>query len=126
MSAVRSPFAGAPELPRDDEGPVFAEPWEAQAFALAVALHEARLFSWAEWTNALSAEIAASARDSEGSYYRSWLAALERLAVEKRAASLLALRARREAWARAAEATPHGQPVLLDNDPERSSLMGPE
>jgi nitrile hydratase accessory protein len=121
MSAADHQFAGAAGLPRDDEGPVFAEPWEAQAFALAVALHDAKVFSWVEWTNALAREIAAPRPDDERSYYRYWLAALERLTVEKGAASLSALDARKKAWARAEEATPHGQPILLANDPERSS-----
>ena len=123
MSAVRPPLAAEPALPRDEDGPVFAEPWEAQAFALAVSLQDAKLFSSAEWTDALSHEIAAARRDPDGTYYRCWLAALERLAVAKGATTLSALEARKKAWARAAEATPHGQPILLASDPERPNRI---
>ena len=120
MSAGGAAFAAAPGLPRDGEGPVFCEPWQAQAFALAVALHDANVFAWGEWTGALSREIAVSQGDIEESYYRCWLAALERLVVEKGVASPSALTAQSNAWARAAAATPHGRPVLLENDPERA------
>jgi nitrile hydratase accessory protein len=110
-------------IARDGDGPVFREPWEAQAFAMVVALHEAGLFGWSEWTAALSREIAAASwssdHDPDDSYYRCWLTALERLVVEKGAASRAALASRRAAWARAAQATPHGEPILLANDPER-------
>ncbi len=119
--------AGDALLPvaRDGEGPIFNEAWEAQAFAMVVALHEAGLFAWSEWTEALSREIAAASRSSDrnpgNSYYRHWLAALESLVVEKGGASRTALASRKAAWARAAKATPHGEPILLANDPERSS-----
>jgi nitrile hydratase accessory protein len=116
--------AGDAILPiaRDSERPIFNEAWEAQAFAMVVALHEAGLFDWSEWTAALSREIAAAPQtaDHEASdpYYHHWLAALERLVVEKGAASRAALVSRKAAWARAAKATPHGSPILLANDPE--------
>ncbi len=107
---------------RDSEGPIFNEAWEAQAFAMVLALHEAGLFGWPEWTEALSREIAAappsSDPDTGNSYYHHWLAALEGLVVAKGAASRAALASRKAAWARAAEATPHGEPILLANDPE--------
>jgi len=115
--------AGDALLPiaRDGEGPIFNEAWEAQAFAIVVALHEAKLFSWSEWTAALSREIAAASgsggRDADVSYYRHWLAALEALVVEKGAATRAALDARKGAWARATAATPHGEPILLSSDP---------
>ncbi len=106
-----------PGQPRDDEGPVFKEPWEAQAFALALKLHEAGHFTWAEWTETLSAEIkAAQARgdpDLGDTYYRHWLAALERLAAEKGLVPADDLAARKAAWRLAFLDTPHGQPVLL-------------
>ena len=109
----------------NSEQPRFREPWEAQAFALVLALHEARLFAWSEWTAALAREIHAPAGsgsvEGEGAYYRAWLAALERLVVEKRAVSREALGARAHAWERAARATPHGAPILLANDPEAST-----
>ena len=57
-------------------------------------------------------------RDPDDSYYLRWLAALERIVVDKGAASRSALELRKAAWARAAEATPHGQPILLANDPQ--------
>lgn len=87
---------------------------------MVLALHEAGLFTWSEWTAALSREIAAEDcgdDDADGGYGR-WLAALESVVVEKNLASAELLGARREAWARAAEATPHGRPILLANDPE--------
>ena len=116
--------AGDALLPvaREGEGPIFNEAWEAQAFAMVVALHEAKLFSWSEWTAALARELAAAAqsgdRDPDASYYLFWLAALERIVVDKGAASRSMLEARKAAWARAAEATPHGRPILLANDPQ--------
>ncbi len=95
---------------------------------MAVALHEAGLFAWPEWTEALSREIAApppsSDHDPDDLYYRRWLAALETLLVEKGAASLDTLRERRAAWARAAEATPHGRPILLANAPKATPGAG--
>lgn len=104
-------------IPQGPEGPVFAEPWQAQAFALAVELSEAGHFTWKEWSEALGAEIAraaASGMPDDGSrYYEHWLAALERLAAEKGLADRLALAARKGAWARAYATTPHGMPVAL-------------
>ncbi len=112
-------------VPRDAEGPVFREPWEAEAFAMVLALNEAKLFAWPEWTAALSHQIAGAEESEDGgtrdSYYHHWLAALEGLVVEKGVANRAALEARKAAWKRAAEATPHGAPILLANDPEASS-----
>lgn len=90
--------------------PVFEAPWQAQAFAMAVLAAEQGLFSWAEWTETLGAEIAAR---PERAYYESWLAALERLLTTKGVAGEGELAALRDAWDRAARATPHGQPILL-------------
>jgi nitrile hydratase accessory protein len=100
-----------PGLPRDADGPVFAEPWEAQAFALAVALQERGVFTWPEWAAALGAEIA---RDAGTPYYRHWLAALERLVAEKNLADPATLHRYADAWGRAAERTPHGTPIELE------------
>jgi len=104
-------------LPRDDGGPVFAEPWQAQAFALAVALSEQGYFTWKEWASALADEIKAAAsrgEADEGSrYYHHWLVALERLVTEKGLTDPSALMARKEAWADAYRHTPHGKPVEL-------------
>ena len=105
-----------PALPRDEEGPVFAAPWEAQAFAMAVELNARGAFTWKEWSEALGREIAAgTAGGDDGSrYYEHWLAALERLVTEKRLTSGPELATRKAAWKAAAEATPHGGPILLD------------
>jgi nitrile hydratase accessory protein len=103
------------DLPPD--APVFREPWEAQAFALVVALHERGVFTWSEWTLALSAAIHAEAAEGGGAYYQCWLRALERLVGEKGLAAAPDLSARKESWRRAVHATPHGAPILLENDP---------
>ena len=106
--------AALPGLPRDADGPVFAEPWQAQAFALAVQLHERHAFTWSEWAQALSAELAAAGPADDGSrYYEHWLAALERLVMAKRLAGVEALRDRKDAWEAAYLRTPHGRPVSL-------------
>jgi nitrile hydratase accessory protein len=109
--------AALPRLPRDSGGPVFAEPWQAQAFALAVKLSEEGHFSWNEWAAALGAELKAAAErgepDDGSRYYHHWLAALERLVAEKGFADSAALAARKEAWADAYRHTPHGQPAEL-------------
>jgi nitrile hydratase accessory protein len=106
-----------PGLPRDAEGPVFREPWEAHAFAMALALHERGLYTWSEWAEALGAEIAAAQRagdaDRGDTYYHHWLAALERLVASKGASSAQELARYRRAWDRAAGRTPHGQPIEL-------------
>ena len=106
-----------PALPRDQEGPLFNEPWEAQAFALAVRLSEAGYFTWSEWAAILSQEIkAAQVRgdpDLGQTYYQHWLNALERLCVEKGLVGREDMRQRMEAWRRAYRHTPHGQPVEL-------------
>ena len=107
-----------PSLPRDKGDPVFAEPWQAHAFALAVKLSEAGFFAWSEWAAALGAEIAAaSARgepDDGSRYYHHWLAALERLLGAKRVVAPHALETRKDEWIEAYRRTPHGQPVALE------------
>ena len=111
-------------IPRDEDGaPVFCEPWEAQAFAMTLALHDQGLFTWTEWAAALSAAIkqaeASGDCDDGSTYYQHWLSAIEQLVGGKGVASEQALAERRDAWDRAAHATPHGQPILLVNDPLR-------
>jgi len=106
-----------PAIPRDKEGPVFREPWEAQAFAMAVKLHERGHFTWKEWSERLAREIAA-ARDrgevDDGTrYYLHWLAALEKLVAEKKLVPADELARRKAEWDEAARATPHGQPIEL-------------
>lgn len=106
-----------PELPRDEGGPVFAEPWQAQAFALAVRLSALGFFTWKEWAAALAAELAAAAdrgeADDGSEYYHHWMAALEQLVISKGLVDLATLFERKEAWADAYRHTPHGQPVQL-------------
>jgi len=108
-----------PALPKDDEGPVFAEPWQAQAFALAVKLRERGYFNWSQWCAALHQEIqaaqAAGDADLGDTYYHHWLAALEKLVIENGLSNPLELADRKQAWARAHRETPHGQPVLLNS-----------
>jgi nitrile hydratase accessory protein len=102
---------------RDAGGPVFAEPWEAQAFALAVELSRQGYFTWTEWSAALAAELKAAAERGEANdgsrYYHHWLAALERLATSRGLTDPRALLARKEAWAAAYRRTPHGKPIEL-------------
>ena len=106
-----------PGVPSDDDGPVFREPWEAQAFAMALALHARGLFTWNEWAESLAEEIKrAQARgdpDTGETYYRHWLNALERLVAEKGATDPAVLARYRDAWGHAAHRTPHGQPIEL-------------
>lgn len=104
---------GLPRLPRDAEGPVFAEPWQAQAFALTLKLHEGGAFTWPEWAEALSAELAGDPTDDGTRYYDHWVAALEGLVTGRNLAARDELMARKEAWKNAYLHTPHGQPVHL-------------
>jgi nitrile hydratase accessory protein len=109
--------AAIPSLPRDDEGPVFREPWEAQAFAMALALHARGLFTWPEWAATLGAEIkraaAADDPDTGETYYRHWLNALECLVAEKGIADAQTLARYYDAWDHAADRTPHGAAIEL-------------
>ena len=108
------------DLPRDEAGPVFRAPWEAQAFAMAVALHARGLFTWPEWAETLGAEIkkaqAAGDPDTGDTYYQHWLNALERLVEAKGVADAGTLARYHDAWDRAADRTPHGQPIELRPD----------
>ena len=110
-------LAALPRLPRDEGGPVFAEPWQAQAFALAVKLSEAGHFTWKEWAAALAGELENAAHrgepDDGSHYYDHWLAALERLVTAKGLTDPAALVERKEAWADAYRHTPHGKPIEL-------------
>ena len=106
-----------PDLPKDVDGPVFAAPWQAQAFAMALELHRRGVFTWSEWAATLSAEIAAAnarhEHDDGSHYYERWLAALETLTARKAVVGDAELADRIDAWDCAAQATPHGQPVVL-------------
>lgn len=116
-AAARRVAEAVPGIPRRGDEPVFREPWEAQAFAMALALHARGLFSWPEWAATLADEIkraqAAGDPDSGETYYRYWLATLERLVKEKGVATDEALHRYRDAWDRAADRTPHGKPLEL-------------
>jgi len=111
-------FATSPLLPRDEEGPVFAEPWEAQAFAMAVKLTEEGHFTWMEWTITLGEQLQAALRrgepDDGSRYFEHWIAALEHLVVDKNLTDLTALSERKKAWADSYRHTPHGHPVELE------------
>lgn len=104
---------GLPRLPRDAGGPVFAEPWQAQAFALTLKLHEAGAFTWPEWAQALSVELARDPGDDGTRYYEHWVAALEGLVTGRNLAASHELRSRKDAWKNAYLRTPHGKPVEL-------------
>jgi nitrile hydratase accessory protein len=114
---LNTPDLTLPRLPIDQDGPVFAEPWQAQAFAMAVRLSEQGHFTWKEWAAALADELQAAAdrgvRDDGSRYYEHWLAALERLVIAKGLSDPAAMLQRKEAWADAYRHTPHGTPVEL-------------
>ena len=124
-AAAREAAAAVSGLPHDEQGPVFREPWEAQAFAMALALQRRGVFTWSEWAAALGEEIkraqAAGDPDTGETYYRHWLATLERLVGEKGIASAETLERYRDAWDRAADRTPHGAPIVLDPEDLRGS-----
>jgi nitrile hydratase accessory protein len=116
-AAARRAAQDVPSLPRDEGGPVFREPWEAHAFAMALTLHARGLFTWKEWAATLADEIkraqAAGDPDTGETYYRHWLATLERLVAEKGVTSRQTLHRYRDAWDHAGERTPHGKPIEL-------------
>jgi nitrile hydratase accessory protein len=120
MTILNKPDRDLPSLPRDEGGPAFAEPWQAQAFALAVRLSELGYFTWKEWAAELAAELQAAADRGEPDdgtrYYQHWLATLERLVTSKGLTNASSLAQRKEAWADAYRHTPHGQPVVLRHD----------
>jgi nitrile hydratase accessory protein len=107
-------------VPRDDAGPVFKEPWQAQAFAMALHLHDRGLFTWSEWAATLGEEIkkaqAAGDPDLGDTYYYHWLATLERMVALKGLTDPRTLARTRDAWEHACERTPHGAPIELRAD----------
>jgi nitrile hydratase accessory protein len=119
-TAAQRAAQAVPSIPCDAEGPVFREPWEAQAFAIALTLHERGVFTWPEWAETLSSEIkkaqAAGDPDTGETYYRHWLNALERLVKEKGVTDDQTLARYRDAWDHAADRTPHGLPIELRPD----------
>jgi nitrile hydratase accessory protein len=114
---IELPLLGLPGLPLEGEHPVFKEPWEAKAFAMALRLHERGLFTWTEWAESLAQEIRAASAvgdaDQGDTYYQHWLRALEILVARKGATSIDELTRYQHAWADAAERTPHGVPIEL-------------
>jgi nitrile hydratase accessory protein len=117
QNAARRATNAVPGIPRDESGPVFREPWEAQAFAMALALHDRGVFTWPEWAAKLAEEIKkaqlAGDPDTGDTYYRHWLATLERMVAEKGVTTAQALADYHDAWERAAHRTPHGTPIEL-------------
>lgn len=117
-------LAALPPLPRNDDGPIFEKPWQAQVFALAVKLSEQGHFSWKTWAQALADELAAATArgepDDGSRYYHHWVTALERLVTERGLTDGTTLFERKEAWTDAYRHTPHGQPVeLRESDPSQ-------
>jgi len=109
------------QIPRDDDGPVFDEPWQAQAFAMTVKLNEAGQFTWSEWAEIFGAEIALATKAGQGvgneAYYLCWLAALEKIVGTKNLLTEDQLLFRKEEWRQASLHTEHGQPIeLATND----------
>ena len=106
-----------PGVPRDADGPVFREPWEAQAFAMTLALYERGLFTWPEWAATLADEIkkaqASGDPDTGETYYQHWLNALERMVAHKGVTDPATLKRYHDAWDHASDRTPHGQPIEL-------------
>ena len=115
--AAAGATSAVPGIPRDADGPVFREPWEAQALAMALALHARGLFTWNEWAETLADEIrraqATGDADTGETYYRHWLATLENLIAAKGVATSETLNRYRDAWDHAADRTPHGSPIEL-------------
>lgn len=109
-----------PAIPKDNEGPVFAEPWQAQAFSMALKLHEQGCFDWNEWAEYLSKEIKSAPDlgdpDLGDTYYHHWLAALEKLLTDKGVTSQTELHMRKQQWDQAARVTEHGKPIVLQAD----------
>jgi nitrile hydratase accessory protein len=116
-AAARRAAEAVPSIPCDAEGPVFREPWEAQAFAMTLALYDRGLFAWPEWAAILGDEIkkaqAAGDPDTGETYYQHWLNALERIVAEKSVTDAATLRRYHDAWDHAADRTPHGTPIAL-------------
>jgi nitrile hydratase accessory protein len=117
MQVTAQQLEQLPQFPEDEDGPVFAEPWQAKAFAMTLTLYEQGIFGWDEWARVLSEEIrnaqAAGDADLGDTYYEHWLVALERLVTEKGVANPAMLNQQKEQWRQAYLHTPHGEPVEL-------------
>jgi nitrile hydratase accessory protein len=116
-ASIAQATGALPDIPRDEDGPVFREPWEAQAFAMALSLYDRGLFTWQEWAAALADEIriaqAGGDPDTGATYYRHWLATLEKMVAAKGVTTTATLHRYRDAWDHAADRTPHGKPIEL-------------
>jgi nitrile hydratase accessory protein len=125
--AARRATEAIPSIPSDAKGPVFREPWEAHAYALALALYDRGLFTWSEWAAKLGEEIkraqAAGDPDTGETYYRHWLATLERIVAEKGVTTSQALAQHHDAWERAAHRTSHGKPIELKVEDFRDKII---
>jgi nitrile hydratase accessory protein len=117
LETARRAAEAIPGIPRDESGPVFRTPWEAHAFAIALALYDKGLFAWSEWAAMLGEEIkkaqAAGDPDTGETYYQHWLTTLERMVAKKGVTSVQALADQYRAWERAMHRTPHGKPIEL-------------
>jgi len=116
---LRDIIDSVPSIPHNGKAPVFGEPWQAEAFAIVLSLHQQGVFTWTEWAEALGAEIqkarAAGDPDDGSTYYNHWMATLERLVDEKGLATSETLDIYSKAWGQAAGRTPHGEPILLQS-----------
>jgi len=123
--AARRATETIPSIPRDANGPIFREPWEAHAFAMAIALYDRGLFTWSEWAAKLGLEIkkaqATGDPDTGETYYRHWLTTLERIVAEKGVTTPQALAQHHDPWDRAAQRIPHGKPIELKTEDFRRS-----
>ena len=113
-NAAHSPLLKLDDLPKDEAGAVFAEPWHAEVFSIVHLLVDRGQFSVNEWAEMLGGVIKEKP-DNEG-YYQCWLTALERMSLQKGLVETDPLSERKSAWDRAAKATPHGEPIVLGRD----------
>lgn len=111
---MRPELQAIPGIQLDGDEPVFSEPWEAEAFALVVGLHENGMFSWEEWAKVLGSLI--SKDNGSTSYYQLWLAALEEIVGKKMLINRDEIEQRKEDWKAALLATPHGEPIELERE----------
>ncbi|MGQ3298904.1 nitrile hydratase accessory protein [Reyranella sp.] len=120
LASVRTLLETVPGIPCQGEAPIFAEPWQAQVFAMALSLQQRGVFTWHEWAEELGLQIKSALAEGDpddgSTYYCHWLATLERLAVRKSIASPETLDRYVRAWIHAADRTPHGQTIELTPD----------
>lgn len=116
-SDTTSVLEAIPAIPRNNEGPIFREPWEAEVFATTLSLYEQGLFTWPAWATCLSEEIVRAQENGDpdlgDTYYQHWLAALEKMIVKIELGNETQLHQLYSAWDCAAQSTPHGRPITL-------------